>query len=524
MQRLDNWRSLARRGSLADLIWQIFSQTDYLSFVSALPGGSQRRANLLKLHQRAIQFENFASSFNVISLSRFVNFLQKLLESGGDWAPAEPDSSAANAVRVMSVHKSKGLEFPIVVLAETNREFRFGSHSRRLYYGWPERGIGLKIIDETSGTKLPSLTWQVIKDKQRKQNLAEEMRILYVAMTRAKDKLILTGAAESKNCIRLLSNTALCDSETLPSFLIEEAKSELDWILLALAPYKKLNSHFKLPVEIDGRDENLFDLKIYRPDEILQLEKEFLKKRPAGRYDQIKSPIPDKSLLEDITGNLSRQYPFKKAVGIKAKESVTSLVRLEEQFAEADYSFSFESFEKLTDRTDSLVIGSATHLVIQNIDLKNVVNESAICSAITALSEKGYITKQVAEKINVSSILKFFDSDLGKLLRDSKNTVMREWPFTYAVPAVDLYPDLRNCGDEKIIIQGIVDMVVKTPGGIVIIDFKTDRIDSAGLQQRSEHYVPQLKWYGRAAGEILKARTVSGYLYFLTAGMPVKIF
>ena len=102
--------------------------------------------------------------------------------------------------------------------------------------------------------------------------------------------------------------------------------------------------------------------------------------------------------------------------------------------------------------------------------------------------------------------------------------MMREWPFTYAVPAVDLYPDLKNCRDEKIIIQGIVDMVVKTPGGIVIIDFKTDRIDSAGLQQRAEHYLPQLKWYGRAAGEILKAEVVSGYLYFLAVGVPVKIF
>ena len=155
---------------MADLIWQIYSQTDYLSFVSALPGGSQRRANFLKLHQRAIQFENFASSFNVISLSRFVNFLQKLLESGGDWAPAEPDSSAANAVRVMSVHKSKGLEFPIVILAEINRKFRTGMDAGDCIAD-SQAGIGLKIIDNDSGTKLSSLAWQVISQRQRKQNL-----------------------------------------------------------------------------------------------------------------------------------------------------------------------------------------------------------------------------------------------------------------------------------------------------------------------------------------------------------------
>jgi ATP-dependent helicase/nuclease subunit A len=523
LQRLDNWRTFARRGSLADLIWQIFSETNYLSFVSALPGGSQRRANLLKLHHRAIQFEKFASSLNVISLSRFVNFLQKLLDSGGDWAPAEPDSSAADAVRIMSIHKSKGLEFPIVVLAETNREFRFGSHTGDCITDG-KATIGLKIIDETSGTKLPSLAWQVIKDKQRKQNLAEEMRILYVAMTRARDKLIITGAAESKNCVRLLNNAAFCDSQKLPSFLVEDGRSELDWILLALGGHKKLTEHFELPPNADSKNENLFDLKIYKSDEILQLEKKFLKKHPASRYEEIKSPSPDNVLLENIAKNLNWQYSYKEIAGIKAKQTVTSLVQQAEQFAEANYSFAFESFEKVTDKTDSLVLGSATHLVIQNIDFKKAVSESAIQQVVTSLLKKGYITKQAAGEIDISSIMKFFNSDLGKLVLADGNAVIKEWPFTYAASVADLYPDFKNCKDEKVIIQGIVDMLIKTPNGIVIIDFKTDHISSLRVQQRSEHYSPQLKWYCKAAGEILNAEVVSGYLYFLTPGIPVKIF
>ncbi len=522
LQRLDLWRSSARRGSLADLIWQIYSQTDYLSFVSALPGGSQRRANLLKLHQRAIQFENFAFSLNCISLSRFVNFLQKLLESGGDWSPAEPDSSAANAVRVMSVHKSKGLEFPVVILAEMNRQFRTNMDAGDcITDGYA--GVGLKIIDRDSGSKLSLLTWQLISQKQKRQNLAEEMRILYVAMTRAKDKLVLSGAAESKNCIQLLSSVALCNSEKLPSWLIEEAGSELDWIFLALGRHKKLTEHFELPVEVDGKDKNLFDLKMYSSDKILQLEEQLLKKPLISRYDQIKSSLPDESLLESITKNLSWRYPFKKAAAVKAKQSVTSLVQIAEQFAEADYSFSFESFERLADKTDSLVIGSATHLVIQNIDLKETASEIAICRIITDLLKKGCITKQVAEKIDVSSVLKFFDSDLGKLLQDSNNTVMREWPFTYAASAVDLHPDLQDCKDEKIIIQGIVDMLVKTEDGLVIIDFKTDRIDCLRARQKSKLYAPQLKWYCKAAGEILSVENVAGWLYFLTPAVAVKV-
>ncbi|MFA5291692.1 MAG: helicase-exonuclease AddAB subunit AddA [Phycisphaerae bacterium] len=522
LRRLDDWRSLARRGSLADLIWQIYSQTDFLSYVSAMPGGSQRRANLLKLHQRAIQFENFASSFNIISLSRFVDFLQKLLESGGDWAPAEPDSSASNAVRVMSVHKSKGLEFPVVILAETNREFRFGSHIGDCITD-SQATIGLRIIDDGSGMKLSSLTWQVIRERQRKQSLAEEMRILYVAMTRARDKLILSGATESKNSISLLSNAAHYDSGKLPSWLIESAKSELDWILLSFAKYRKLHTHFELPVKVPGREDNLFDLKVYQPDEISQIEGRLLKKRSVSRYNRIKSPLPDKQLFDDITGRLNWCYPFKKAASIKAKQSVTSLVHAQEQFAEADYDFSFESFEKTAGKTDSLVIGSATHLVMQNIDLKQAVSESAIRRTIADLVGKGCMTKQAAEKINVLSILKFFDSAPGKLVLNDENTVMREWPFTYASSAADLYPDMKNGKDEKIIVQGIIDMLIKMPNGAVVIDFKTDHISSAGVQQRAGNYAPQLKWYCKAVSDILKAENVSGYLYFLTVGMPIKI-
>ncbi|MFA6186884.1 MAG: helicase-exonuclease AddAB subunit AddA [Phycisphaerae bacterium] len=519
---LDKWRTLARHGSLADLIWQIYSQTDYLAFVSAMPGGAQRRANLLKLHHRAIQFENFASSFNCISLSRFVGFLQKLLDAGGDWSPAEPDSSAIDAVRVMSVHKSKGLEFPIVILAETNRRFGGGGHSSDCITDGAST-IGLKIIEHNSGAKLNSLAWQIIREKQRKQTIAEEMRILYVAMTRARDRLILTGAAKSQDCVKILSNAAMADSAGLPDGLIADAKSELDWLLMAFANSKKLNGHFKLPIEVNCIDENLFDFRVCSVDEILQIEKQLSKSRPQSRYQQIKSPIADEKMLAGIMKNLNWRYKFEKAAGIKAKQSITSLVRSAEaageQFASADYDFSFDSFEKLTDKQSSLVVGSATHLVMQNIDLDRIDVERTI----KQLLEKGCIDKQTAGKIDKSAIEKFFNSDIGLLLQDKNNIIMREWPFTYAASAADLYPDAGTIGDEKIIVQGIIDMLIKTPNGLIVIDFKTDRINQSQLQQRAERYAPQLKWYCKAAGEILGQKNTTGRLYFLATGLAINI-
>ncbi len=522
LRTLDCWRTLARGSSLADLIWHIYSQTDYLAFVTAMPGGSQRRSNLLKLHQRAIQFENFTSSFGVVSLSRFVDFLQKLLDLGGDWAPAEPDACASDAVRVMSIHKSKGLEFPIVFLVETNREFRGGFNASDCAVSDKDT-LGLKIIDDSNTSKLSTLTWQIIRENQAKRNISEEMRILYVAFTRAKDKLIISGAAGMSNCVNLLTGAALCDTPQLPAWMIEDAKCELDWILLSLSSYKKMNQAFNLPPVDLCKENTLFDLKIYTGNEISRLENELLKRCPPSRYEIIKTPVADKALLDMVSNNLNWQYAFSNCAFIKAKQSVTSIMHSENEYAEPNCDFLFQSFERNADKTGSLVVGTATHLVIKNIDLRKPVTRDAVELKIDELIRIGCITEEISQKINISSIVGFFDSDLGRVLLNYKNSVVREWPFTYAVSASELYPDSKDIEQEKIIIQGIIDLLVTTAQGTIIIDFKTDRINQPEIPERAKNYARQLKWYCRAVTDILNTKNVSGWLYFLNASAAFKV-
>jgi ATP-dependent helicase/nuclease subunit A len=186
ISQIEIWRTNARRGSLADLIWQIYRQTNYFSFVAALPNGQSRKANLLKLHERTIQFEGFVGNSGVPSLTRFVEFFEKLIETGQDWAPAEPQNAAGNAVRIVSVHKSKGLEYPVVFLAELESKFNRSDIQAECLINY-EDTLGLQIIDEKTNSKIDSITHEIIAEQKLSTTLAEEMRILYVAATRAKE-------------------------------------------------------------------------------------------------------------------------------------------------------------------------------------------------------------------------------------------------------------------------------------------------------------------------------------------------
>jgi len=227
-------------------------------------------------------------------------------------------------------------------------------------------------------------------------------------------------------------------------------------------------------------------------------------------------------VLKKIGTNLNWTYPFAELAVIEAKQSVSSIVHGETEYAQYDMKYSFSSF-RTQDKSQRLLVGSATHLVMKNINLQGEINKSSIQKTIDDLAATNCISRQTADMIDIASIQKFFESDLGKILLDKKNTVMREWPFTYAAPVADLHPGLKNCTQEKIIIQGIIDVLVQTPTGGIIIDFKTDKIDSADVRQRAEDYAPQLKWYCRAAGEILDLKDISGWLYFLNAESACRV-
>jgi ATP-dependent helicase/nuclease subunit A len=543
LEQIEQWRGVARSGSLADLIWQIYRQTGFLSYIYALPSGEARRANLLKLHERAIQFEGFASSVGKLSLGRFVEFIEELQEIGQDWAPAEPDSSVENAVRIISVHKSKGLEFPVVFLAELYSQFN-KRDIQEDFLAETRDTLGLQIIDRKSNTKLSSLAHQIIAEKKLATALAEEMRILYVAMTRARERLILSASEKKKSCQDIICDGFFLGDEPVGDWQLRRCQSPLEWILYGLSDQKNLHDAFETGLAAGGSSD-LFSVKLYDQKELEGLCGYIhkLKDRKSARFrvttrDLQSKPKKAKLLLE-IKNSLAWRYRFGDTHLLPAKQSVTQLTHREDEYVRFDYSrvlerrpkaiLSAESAELL----DGRLIGTATHLVISQLDLGGPVTKEAIEKTKEKLLIEGAITEAAAEHINTDSIITFFEGELGRAALDAKNTIYREWLFTFALPASELSDtkddgggtrgEGRGTGDELIVVQGIIDLLIKTPKGLLIVDFKTDDVTAKQTSERAELYRGQLELYGRAAEAILKDKIIGKWLYFLRAGCAVEV-
>jgi len=542
---IEQWRTLARRGNLADLIWQVYRQTGFLSFVSALPNGQARRANLLKLHDRAIQFEGFVSSGGTPSLTRFVEFIEKLQEAGEDWAPAEPESAAGNAVRILSVHKSKGLEFPVVFLAELDSKFNKRDIQRDFLADAGDT-LGLQIIDRKSNSKLRSLAHEVIAERKLSTALAEEMRILYVATTRARDRLILTACEKLNNCRTIISNGFFFGAESIPNWQLRWCRSPLDWVLYGLAGQKNLHSAFETGLAARGDDDDLFSMKLYEQRELERLSGYILKlkvgksRRFAPTAKKLQTKQTETKLLSQVKKSLAWRYGFGDAPLLPAKTSVTAITHRNDEYLKIDYSRALERKPKavlsadLAGVVEGRLIGTATHLVISRIDWARPVNKEAIEKVIEKLLVESAISEPVAEHIDADSIITFFRSDLGRLVLDTENTIFREWLFTFAMSASEwkldgldkAQHDIRNTQyaiRDTIIVQGIIDLLVKRPDGLQVIDFKTDRITAEEVSERAELYRRQLELYSRAASAILKSKIIAKWLYFLTPGCAIEI-
>lgn len=525
--QLDTWRTAVRQGPLADVIWRIYTETDLPAFVSGLPQGPQRYQNLIQLHDRARQFDTFARQ----GLGRFLEFIEDLLEQEGDLGTMPVLTEADNVVRLMSVHKSKGLEFPVVIVADLARKFNFRDSRQTVLFDRPEEfPIGLQTIDAVSRDHWETVAHRIIADTRSQRNLAEEMRILYVALTRAREKLLLVGSTDLE-AFRTTCRLWQHHQGALPAFLLRGANTPLDWLGPTLAGHEDIRSF------LQGQNQpgRLFDIHGYDPDAIAALMGNLTpesRTAPPAQLEDLVGAIPHNP--PDLTGLMARiqwRYPQAELTRLPARTRVTELKRQvipldDEEFTPAaawsktpaEFSRTPRFLQEHPSAPGAMEKGIWVHQFLQAVDLAAPLDEADLRRQWEGMVRQGLFAEGGPAQIDFSAIAGWFASPLGRELIAHRDRLQREWAFTLAVPVGELYPDLMAgaSAQEKILVRGVIDAFYETPAGMVIVDFKTDQITAEQAAARAAFYQPQLKLYRRAVETILLRPVVKTVLYFLT--------
>lgn len=552
--QLDNWREEARQGSLADLIWLIYTETGYYDLVGGLPGGVQRQANLRALHDRARQYEE--TSFR--GLFRFLRFVDRMRESGGDLGTARALGEQEDVVRILSIHKSKGLEFPVVFVAGLGKMFNMQDLNRP-FLMHKELGFGPKVVDRELRVSYPSLPYLAIRKQMRMEMLAEEMRVLYVALTRPKEKLILVGTAKDAGK-QLERAQSLVKDGSLPDYALASARRSLDWLLplalqggagaellaidsagapglqgwrFAIAPAALLGAEAAAaaadPWEDERRRSRREQLAALRPVELDEPE------RAAAVNRAIES--------------LSWRYPQQAAAALAAKTSVTEMKRLysaldQQQAAELSWvrsgfadsgnmsaggsgpasGLSLRRPRFMEERALSAAeLGTLNHLVMQHVPLERELAAAELEAELDGLQKRLLITARQREAVNTAAIVQFLSSPLAERLRHA-TWLRREVPFSYRLPAERLHDGGEaELEREAVLIQGVIDCLFRDERGLVLLDYKSDRIIDGRYEQAAERHRFQLQLYAEAVREIWGEQVAECFIFFFDGARAIRL-
>lgn len=543
IEQLSIWRKRARSGSLSELIWQLYQDTGFYDYVGGMPGGKQRQANLRALYDRSRSYES--TSFR--GLFRFLRFVERMQERGDDLGTARALGEQEDVVRLMTIHKSKGLEFPVVFMAGMNKMFN-RQDIRGDYFLHKELGMGSKRIDPHMRLSYPTIPQQVIKERIKHESLAEEMRVLYVGLTRAKEKLFLTGTIkDTEKSLEKWSESVNQLGWLLPNVNREKAGSFLDWIAPAIFRHRSafpLLTQFDVDVsmvdESVSNDPSAWKVAIVEKD-ALQEEETVLASTDNEIDGHLRAlePIPIESTTKDeVISQLQWSYDFKDATVHRAKQSVSDLKReMQDEYSDNIMATGFQS--KYADRPKfmqkksfrSAEIGTLMHAMMQHISLSVVADKASVQGERDKLVAKELITAEEAEQINLDQVVQFLQSDIGKQMKQA-TVLEREIPFSYHVPASKAYATWQQKEDESVFVQGVVDAVFRNAKGkLVLVDYKTDAVSARFTDESAdkikhyfkEQYHYQIQLYQQALSDSWSEPVDECYLYMFDGDYLIKM-
>lgn len=556
---IERWRTLSRRHGVADLLWDIYETLDYVNYVGAMPNGLVRRANVMALYERAKGFES--SGFR--GLFRFLRFVESLRDSNQDMAVANVVTEADDVVRLMTIHKSKGLEFPVVFLSGVQKKFNTMDFNSPLLVD-KNGGIGLKGYYPDIRVSYPSMPWLYCKSIKSDAMKAEEQRILYVALTRARDKLFLTGyinkeIKKEKGVGAHIKHAALTQTQALGADLIKAGNSYLHWLLIAFARHLDGGAPLRNIIELEG--ETNFDLldrqcqvKVEIHDGSLYGDLDYKADVDETTINTVRAlgKVNDVALPEEIVQRFAFTYPNLVAAKTTAKISVSELKRrFAERDAEAvsatdvsmqqkpviscditedttgenailDTSIPTISETELADSVfgrkplaiaaaDEVVTGAQwgtlMHEAMQWLPVKKYTQKS-MTDMLDSLQAEGKFSDEERSLLSDRSLYGFFNSDLGQRLIASKR-VERELPFSMLFDGNRVYPDVEN--GERLFLQGIIDTAFVEDDQWVLVDYKTDRVKSG--DELIRRYKIQMDLYKEALERLTNMPVKASYIY-----------
>jgi ATP-dependent helicase/nuclease subunit A len=510
LETLNGLRLAARDMSVHRLIWHIYNKLNVLGVFGAMDQGAERRENLIAFSRHG---ENFESG-GYRGLFAFVTQLRRLLDS--DQAPVTKAAAAVNGVRLMSIHKSKGLEFPIVILADLDHAFSRQDFDTPVLVH-PQMGLGPRRVDLKRKIKYPTLAREAIEEKLRRENLAEEQRVLYVAMTRPKEKLILVDSMyHAEGRLQKLAAVASCP--VLPE-TVAGCKTFGDWLLLPLLCRPEAAP---LRAFAGAEVEQLYTAED-SPWQVFLHDSEDYRDRPGRpgmteELEAVEEGTFDPELLEFA-------YPYQRETGLPAKVTATQLKgrTLDQEIAENAAHTPYlrpltqPKFRQERQGLTPAERGTATHLVLQYLDFAG----GDVTAQVEALRQKDLLTAEQAAAVETQALERFLASPLASDIRQGRN-VLREYRFTLLMDAREYDP--RAAEGDAILLQGVVDCCFETDEGLTVVDFKTDHVRTEeDVAQRADHYRTQLEAYSRALERVLEKKVVRRTLYFLTPGAAVEV-
>ncbi len=524
-KQLQNWRTRARTTAISTFIWELFTETGYDVFVGGLPGGKQRQANVRALYDRAKAFED--TSFR--GIFRFLRFVERMEEQGDDFESARTVSEQENVVRLMSIHKSKGLEFPVVFVVDMWKQFNL-MDTRRQTQIHQTLGFGSTYLDIERRVKYPTMAETAIKKLQEREQISEELRVLYVALTRAKEKLFLLGSVK--------------DREAKMEVWMEQAESSL-----SLHERKQARRFFDwvVPVVLQHEGVNRVSNKKQHPskwtlDDLVEV--------PTLALTQPQSTNPTVQLLKqlervdgrtagmesEVEHRLAFHYLYPEATKTAAKQSVTELKQktnwhsLNDTYQKnASHSIKEPRFLKGEQKLSSTEKGSLMHRIMQRLSFQTS-DPSHIKQEIEAISNRLSLNQEERRVISYQRIIEFHQSSVGTRLLHAKK-VKKEVPFSYIQPKGRFSSYEEGAEDDAVLIRGIIDVLWWDENGeLCLLDYKTDRIPSSSLDKQEvekvlkERYEHQIAYYKQAIETIWRVPVKECWLYFFDGGMDIQLF